>query len=614
MTTKITPGLEPGVNKTSSAESIAPPSLPPPVPPPQDGQAAEQALAKENEHVKQKQATELVALATESGCELYTDLNDESYVTTPVISHKENYRLSSRAFKRWLRAEYLKQYNRTPSQTAMTEALDTLDALAASGGIKHKVFVRVAHVDNDIFIDLCDSDWRAIKVTSDGWAIVTDHQVRFLRPKGMLALPEPERGGSLEDLRKFINAPDDSLFKPIVAWLIGAFSYGPYPALVVEGEQGSCKSSLCKFLRLLVDPADTLLSVPPREARDLVIAGKNSWVVAFDNLSGLSPWLSDLLCGFSTGTAMRVRQLFTDDEEILFRAQRPVLLNGIDAIATRPDLLDRALVINLPAVPEANRKAEKTLQADFMKSQPRILGAILDALVVALANLPNTTLTSAPRMADFALWVTAAEPALGWEPGSFMTAYSANRSEAVEIGLESDSFAVALRCLMNKRDQWTGSWKDLIKRLVIESREEKAPKDWPVSGKGMSNRLRRLAPALRHVGIEYEHVREGDSRRYRINHRVMDQSGECGDVAKQSTGYVSRLPHWGDESGELPDQSGRSRDKRSKKLGLPLLRPSSATFQNQCGDTKKPTGGAFATSPLKPLPSLIYGDAEVVEV
>ena len=124
-------------------------------------------------------------------------------------------------------------------------------------------------------------------------------------------------------------------------------------------------------------------------------------------------------------------------------------------------------MINLPAIPEANRKAEKMLLAQFSEAQPRILGAILNALVASLKNLPTTQLPASPRMADFALWVTAAETALGWESGSFMKAYASNRSESVEIGLESDTFAVALRDLMANRDQWEGSWKQLIQPIGL---------------------------------------------------------------------------------------------------------------------------------------------------
>jgi hypothetical protein len=50
-----------------------------------------------------------------------------------------------------------------------------------------------------------------------------------------------------------------------------------------------------------------------------------------------------------------VRRLYTDDEELVFRAARPILLNGIEDVISRPDLADRAIFLTLP--PTAGRKS-----------------------------------------------------------------------------------------------------------------------------------------------------------------------------------------------------------------------------------------------------------------
>jgi len=78
-----------------------------------------------------------------------------------------------------------------------------------------------------------------------------------------------------------------------------------------------------------------------REERELMIAANNGYLLAFDNLSGLPVWLSDALCRLASGGSFAVRQLYTDDEEVLFEAARPILLNGIEEVISRPDLGDR---------------------------------------------------------------------------------------------------------------------------------------------------------------------------------------------------------------------------------------------------------------------------------
>ncbi len=128
--------------------------------------------------------------------------------------------------------------------------------------------------------------------------------------------------------------------------------------LVLHGEQGSAKSTLVRILRALIDPNTAALRAAPRDERDLVIAARNSWCLALDNLSHLPDWLSDALCRLATGSGFATRELYTDAEETIFAAQRPIVLNGIEELATRGDLLDRALLLYLPAIPEAQRHDE----------------------------------------------------------------------------------------------------------------------------------------------------------------------------------------------------------------------------------------------------------------
>ena len=123
------------------------------------------------------------------------------------------------------------------------------------------------------------------------------------------------------------------------------------------------------------------------------------------------------LCRLATGGGFAVRQLYTDQDEVLFDAARPVSLNGIEDIVERPDLADRAVFLTLEPIPEERRRPEAEIRAAFEAERPRILGALLDAVVEGLKNLPETRLPKLPRMADFALWATACETAI-WPAGT----------------------------------------------------------------------------------------------------------------------------------------------------------------------------------------------------
>ena len=190
-----------------------------------------------------------------------------------------------------------------------------------------------------------------------------------------------------EELRRFINVGSETDFCLMATWLIQALRpRGPYPILVLVAGQGAAKTTTARSLRRLCDPSESDVRRPPRNTEDLMIAATNGHIVNFDNLSRLSPELSDNLAVLATGGGFSVRQLYTNNEEMIFDAQHPIILNGMSQVATRGDLLDRAVVITLPPIADAARKDEATFWQEFDQAQPRMLGALLDAVVCGLGR------------------------------------------------------------------------------------------------------------------------------------------------------------------------------------------------------------------------------------
>ena len=344
----------------------------------------------------------------------------------------------------------------------MQAAVATLSGMARFDGAQRDVHIRVAGHDGSIYLDLCDPQWRAVEITSTGWRIITNPPVRLQRRRGMLALPLPVAGGSIAELRPFINVASDTDFCLMVTWQIQALRpRGPYPILILIAEQGAAKTTTAKVQRRLCDPSESDVRRPPRNTEDLMIAATNGHIVAFDNLSHLREDLSDNLSVLATGGGFAVRQLYTNREEEIFQAQRPIILNGISQVATRGDLLDRAIVITMPPIPDERRKDEATFWREFNLVRPRILGALLDAVSCGLRRLPDVQLERKPRMADFALWSVAAEPACPWPDGTFLEAYAANRQGAAEATLDGDPVADVVRTIA----RWSGTATELLALL-----------------------------------------------------------------------------------------------------------------------------------------------------
>jgi len=438
------------------------------------------------------------------------------YVEIPqsVVMHRETWPIKSTGFRRWLAREFYKKEGKPPNSEAMGGALNILEAKGHYDGEEHDVFVRVASHSSDggIYLDRGVPLWDAVAITPSGWEVVSDPPVKFRHPKGMAGLYLPERGGSIRELRPFLNVGSDADFYLIVAWLLAALNpAGPYPILVLQGEQGSAKSTAGRVIRSLVDPGTAPLRSTPREVRDVMISASNSWLLAFDNLSGLPTWLSDVFCRLSTGGGFSTRELWTNGEEAIFDAMRPLILNGISAIATRPDLADRSIIITLPQIAKGARRREKEFWAAFETAQPRIIGALLDAVSAGLRHINQVKLDSYPRMADFCAWITACEPALPWPPGSFMAAYMGNLDEAVEATLEADVVAVVVRKFMEDKEPWEGSASALLDEPSEIAGEKLARgKAWPKAPNSLSNRLTRAATFLRAIGIEFERSKSGD--------------------------------------------------------------------------------------------------------
>jgi hypothetical protein len=341
--------------------------------------------------------------------------------------------------------------------------------------------------------------------------------VRFIRPQGLQPLPTPRRGGSIDELRPFLNVKTEEQFILSVAWIVAALrNRGPYPVLIVSGEQGTAKSTFLRVLRDLIDPHVAPLRVLPKDDRELFIQATNSHMLAFDNLSCMSAEMSDSLCRIATGGSISSRKLYSDGEEALFTAQRPIALNGIEDTATRGDLASRAIVIELEPIAEEDRKTEEEFYAAFEKAKPAIFGALLDLLSEGLRRLPLVTLAKAPRMADFAKFATAAETA-HWPDGSFLRAYAANQGDATEAVLESHPVAGAIIAFVVEQRAWSGTAALLLKELSERAGEKAKDRRWPKDATRMGGELRRLAPALRRKGMLVEtDERTGKDRRRKI--------------------------------------------------------------------------------------------------
>jgi hypothetical protein len=471
------------------------------------------------------QADILVDLA--QAAELFHTDDNTGFADLDIRGHCETWPIRSKDFRLWLTRRFFEEMGGAPSSEALQSALNVIESKARFDAPKHVVHIRVGGADGRIYLDLCDETWRVVEIDSSGWRVIDTPPVRFRRAKGMLPLPVPVAGGSINELRPYLNVQSDAEFVLAVAWILAALrDRGPYPVLTLFGEHGTAKSTFAMILRMLLDPNTTMLRAQPRDDHNLFIAANNGHVLPFDNLSFILDWFSDALCRLSTGGGYTTRELYTDQDETMFNVIKPAILNGIEEIVTRPDLADRSIFLTLLPIPKDKRRPEEKLFAAFKAELPRILGALLDAVATGLKRLSAIELSNLPRMADFAIWATACETAF-WEPGTFMKACADNIDEAVEIILHHNIIATAVRDFMAMQTvtTWTGTATDLLDMLgKVAGEKATRAKTWPVDATRLSGRLRRAATFLREVGIEID-LGERTNRKRTITITVLPEAG-----------------------------------------------------------------------------------------
>ncbi|ELP35367.1 hypothetical protein [Rhodopirellula baltica] len=488
-------------------------------------------------------ATLLVTLV-EKVCQFWHSGSDgNTFATIQVDRHQETHSLKSKRFQRLIEQRFYETHGRVANPNSVSNAISTLEGKALFASEERTPALRVAGDDTKIWIDLCNDRWSAVQISADDIRFVPSASANFVRPAAMQPLPTPD-GANLSLLRKYINVRDDDFYL-LVSWMLMALRpTGPYPVLVLSGEQGSAKSTTARMLRALVDPNRSPIRAAPKGLQDLAIAANNGRVVAFDNLSSVPTWLSDGLCRLSTGGGFATRALYANDEEIIFEAQRPIILTGIEDVASRPDLADRAISITLPVIPSGSRRTEKQIWSDFEQDAPAIFGGLLELLSAAIRTLPTVRVPNLPRMADFALFSTAAEEAMGLQPGDWMSFYRQNMAATNQALIDDNPLIGLIReCLTrNPEPMQCGQWLELLRSHA--KHDPTLQKAIPSTPRGLRGELKRLAPVMRQAGIEI------DFDTYSNNHRSIIAIWIIDDAGNQQSPQHCGVG--GDESGTSP--------------------------------------------------------------
>jgi hypothetical protein len=464
----------------------------------------------EEKSEQKSQALRCISLVS-TAAELFHDEAETPYIRT---LEGQIYRCTGRAFKRWVSRLFYQSENKPINATSLAEGCQVIEALAVLEGQRYELSNRVAEKDGVIWYDL--GDGRALRITPDGWEIIAEPPILFSRYEHQRPQVEPVSGGDIQRIFDFVSIKNSNVRLLFLAWLVSCFVPDiPHAVLLLYGPQGAGKSSLFRIIRRIADPSLLEGMALPRDQNELIQKMSHHWTCLFDNVDGLPPWQSDALCRAVTGEGSSKRQLYTDDDDIVYCFRRVIGLNGINIAATRPDLLDRSILIELERIDGGQRREESELETAFQDARPHILGGILGVLSRAMKIKPSIQLTHRPRMADFARWGCAIAEALGHTTDEFLRAYGTNiRTQNAEV-LDSHPVAGAIMALMQGRDEWEGEPSELLGVLEEVAEREKIntrAKTWPGAAHILTRRIKEVQANLRVAKIQIDMGHSGRRR------------------------------------------------------------------------------------------------------
>lgn len=441
----------------------------------------------------------------------------EPFVQIVIENRKEIWACKSKMFKRWLAKIYWETYQKSINNENLNSAINIIESTACFDGDQFILNNRTAWYDNAIWYDLADPLWRVIKMTPEGWQIINNPPVIFRRYSHQQPQVDPVSGGDVKKLLEFVNVQNEDQKVLLLVWLVACFIPDfPHPIPNIFGAQGSAKTLLAKLLRKLIDPSLIEAATFPKDINEFVQVLAHHSCIFFDNVSLLSNSNSDALCKAVTGDGFSKRELYTDEEDIIFSFRRCIGINGINIAARKPDLLERCILFELQRVPPDKRKQEHEILEGFEKERPRIIGGIFDAVVKAIQIKPSVKLDALPRMADFVVWGCAIAEAIGYSRQQFLDAYYRNiRSQNDEV-LQDSSIAAAVMQLMEAQNEWTGTSSQLLKELkaIATGQEVDVDKEkgFPKAANILSRHLNDLKTNLAEEGIEFNRGGENKKR------------------------------------------------------------------------------------------------------
>jgi len=465
----------------------------------------------EQEEAKEKSPLfrRALKLLEEEGVEYWMTDNDEPFVS---VSPTEHFLIKGANFERYLRKLIYKKEGCPLHKQTFEEVASVCESLAEESGITHTLYKRVGcNEEGTVFeVFIGRQDGKVLRITADDFCIAIP-ELKFLyrprpipvpfREEAVLPKEQYDKKTVIELFSKIFHLQSEGDYALLIAWMLKTFyPKGEYPILALLGErEGVGKTTATKFIVKLLDPRPTLITRKPHTVDDLYTSAKMNFILAFDNLSNISPELSDEFCQLATGGGISKRKLYTDTEVVTYHTRNPIILNSIFDIVNARDLRRRCVVIEMKK-PEKPVDIE-VLENAFQQYAPYCYGYLIRCVQEAIKNKAIKIDTPLLDVADFCKWTMRAHPVFFLGRESFIRELDATRRlKAIEM-VNSNLVASFIKDKLEDRDEWVTTATELLKELKAEHPFEKS---LPSNPNALAKEIRKVASDLEAVGVKVE--------------------------------------------------------------------------------------------------------------
>ncbi|MFZ5616214.1 MAG: hypothetical protein ACOZAA_02675 [Pseudomonadota bacterium] len=490
--------------------------------------------------------------------EFFADANLRRYAKVPVGKTRKILPLESQQFSEYIRRAVYQSDGTVLAEHKLKELVSLFSAKASYDGDARRVYIRTAPIDHadplkGIEIDLGDEDGQCVRITADEFT-VCQPSVEFLRPSNYLTLPIPAPGGDIRRIFDYVNVEGDSNQIALITFLIASlYPTGPYPMLVLTGQEGSGKSVATELIAKTIDPRTGTQRSMPQSERDIAIAAMRAHLLTYDNLSDLKWDVSDTLCRISTGATIEVRKLYSDADVFEMTFMKPLLLNSIIDLVSRPDLAQRTFILELTPITPSKRRLRSELEKTFADDSAHIFGGICRALHTAMAEYRKTKVLMPPRMADAAKIAAAASSSFNSTPNEVVKALNEVQNNQKKVLASEDAVCRAIKAFLRSQI-WEGDATTLYGELTqqVNSALTPRPPNWPKDVATFSKHLKRQHENLKGIGIIVTNSRDSDGRKIKLEREAVKPTAAVQIYARTSVSACDSMTAMTADWDDLP--------------------------------------------------------------